>query len=125
LLDLLTNREVLPSVNLSPEGIHQAAVEIAKSNKLLEQPGSLEGVEMNLAMHAATPKIEAFYSYYESHHSASEGRKCGSWVDWYGDVVCDVEKLASLAGVETLDSSETHGYVVRTYSVLVVANQDT
>ncbi|RXW17921.1 hypothetical protein EST38_g7933 [Candolleomyces aberdarensis] len=109
LLDLLTNREVLPSVNLSPEGLHQATVEIAKSNKLLEQSGSLESVEMNLAMHAATPKIEAFYTYYETHHSASEGRNCGSWVDWYGDVVCDVEKLASLAGVETLDSSETHG----------------
>ncbi|KAF5330129.1 hypothetical protein D9611_010543 [Ephemerocybe angulata] len=113
LLDLLTNREVLPSTNLSPEGLHQATVEIATSNGLVDPQGSLEMAEMNLAMHAATPKIEAFYNYYETHYNNSKGSQCGSWVDWYGDVVCDVETLAHLAGVETIDSQQKSGFYIR------------
>ena len=31
------------------------------------------------------------------------GTECGSWVDWYGQVVCDVETLMHLAGVETIN----------------------
>lgn len=74
-------------------------------------------IEMNLAMHAATPKIEAFYNWYDTRYNASEGRKCGSWVDWYGDVVCDVESLARLAGVETIDSNIKSGCVLCVFIV--------
>ncbi|KAF8905183.1 glycosyltransferase family 24 protein [Gymnopilus junonius] len=59
---------------------------------------------MNLAIHAATPKLEAFYNYYVDHHSQSTGTQCGSWVDWYGEVVCDVETLAQLTGKEAIDA---------------------
>lgn len=38
-----------------------------------------------------------------------DGAKCGSWVDWYGEVVCDVEQLAHLAGPETIDAESYEG----------------
>lgn len=60
--------------------------------------------------------VEAFYQYYvdnglEETRRAGEGygereRGCGSWVDWYGDVVCDVGSLVRLAGHDTIDSAE-------------------
>lgn len=108
---------MLPSTKLNPEGLHEATFEVARNGGLLEQHGSREMIEMNLAMHAATPKIEAFYNWYDTRYNASEGRKCGSWVDWYGDVVCDVESLARLAGVETIDSNTKSGCVLRVFIV--------
>jgi hypothetical protein len=32
---------------------------------------------------------------------------CGSWVDPYGEVVCEVERLVHLTGPETLASAES------------------
>lgn len=105
-LDRLTDAEglALPA-SMTPEAIHQAALQIALDNGILQEIGSLSAVEMNLALHAATPKLQAFYNHYEDHHNHSRGTQCGSWVDWYGEVVCDAERLAQLAGIETLDPS--------------------
>ncbi|KAL1704030.1 hypothetical protein EV121DRAFT_270703, partial [Schizophyllum commune] len=105
LLDALTDGEklVLPQ-SLTPEAAYQAALEVAASGGQLSKPGSLAAVELNLALHSATPTIEAFHQYYENLNRWVE---CGSWVDWYGQVVCDVEELARLAGVETLDANTT------------------
>lgn len=61
---------------------------------------------MNLYLHAATPKLEAFYQHYEDRHKDSTGTACGSWVDWYGQVVCDLESLVQL--VERQVSEETN-----------------
>ncbi|KAF5378749.1 hypothetical protein D9615_006978 [Tricholomella constricta] len=106
LLDKLSDPEVLPSPHkMSPEAVHQAVLEVAASNGYLTEPGAMAAVEMNLALHAATPKIEAFYSHYGDHHKNSKGSECGSWVEWYGKVVCDIEELVKLAGVETIDPS--------------------
>ncbi|KAJ7608670.1 UDP-glucose:glycoprotein glucosyltransferase-domain-containing protein [Roridomyces roridus] len=85
------------------EAVHQFALQVAATHGFLSE-GSMSTVEMNLALHAATPKIEAFYQHYQTH---TEDPKCGSWVDWYGEVVCDVEKLSHLAGIETIDASNT------------------
>ena len=96
--------------SLTPEAVYQAALEVAASGGLLSKPGSLAAVELNLALHSATPTIEAFHQYYEN---LNQWVECGSWVDWYGQVVCDVEELARLAGVETLDANTTEKkYVV-------------
>ena len=101
-LDRLTDTETLTlPANMAPKAIHQAALQIALDNGILEETGSLSAVEMNLALHAATPKLEAFYNHYEDHHNNSRGTECGSWVDWYGEVICDADRLAQLAGVET------------------------
>jgi UDP-glucose:glycoprotein glucosyltransferase len=101
LLDTLTNPASTPSLHeLAPEAVHQAALSMAVSSGYLNEPGSLAAVQASLALHAATPKIEAFYQHY-----GDRSVECGSWVDWYGEVICDVERLAHVAGVETLDSS--------------------
>ncbi|KAG6918623.1 hypothetical protein DXG01_013034 [Tephrocybe rancida] len=104
LLDKLTDSEVLPlPEKLTPEAAHQAVLEIATANGYLTEPGSLAAVELNLALHAATPKIEAFYNHYIDHYNNTKGTNCGSWVEWYGEIVCDIETLVKLAGVETID----------------------
>ena len=101
-LDLLTDTEALVSpASMTPKAIHQVALQIALDNEILGETDSLSAVEMYLALHAATPKLEAFYNHYEDHHNNSQGTQCGSWVDWYGEVVCDANRLAELAGVET------------------------
>ncbi|KAI4517310.1 glycosyltransferase family 24 protein [Schizophyllum commune Loenen D] len=105
LLDALTDGDKLVSPqSLTPEAVYQAALEVAASGGLLSKPGSLAAVELNLALHSATPTIEAFHQYYEN---LNQWVECGSWVDWYGQVVCDIEELARLAGVETLDANIT------------------
>jgi len=62
---------------------------------------------MQFALHSATPKIEAFYQhYYDTTTAAMLSRDpeiCGSWVDWYGEAVCDIDRLVSLVGPEALD----------------------
>ncbi|KNZ76128.1 UDP-glucose:glycoprotein glucosyltransferase [Termitomyces sp. J132] len=104
LLDKLTDPDVLPTPEkLTPEAAHQAVMEIAAVNGYLTEPGSLAAVELNLALHAATPKIEAFYNHYLDHHNNTKGTDCGSWIEWYGEVVCDIEQLVKLAGVDTID----------------------
>ena len=101
-LDRLTDAKGLAlSTSMTPEAIHQAALQIALDDGILQETGSLSAVEMNLALHAATPKLEAFYNHYEDHHNHSRGTQCGSWVDWYGEVVCDADRLAQLVGIDS------------------------
>jgi UDP-glucose:glycoprotein glucosyltransferase len=112
LLDRLTDPEnAATQQKLSPEALQQYVLDTAVSNRLLVQPGSVASTAMNLALHAATPKIEAFYQYYAT---SKEEVECGSWVDWYGTVVCDVETLAQLAGIDTIDpaDSTSDSYVI-------------
>jgi Thioredoxin-like domain len=111
-LDRLTDAEALMlPADMTPKAIHQAALQIALDDGILEETGSLSAVKMNLALHSATPKLEAFYNHYEDHHNNSRGTQCGSWVDWYGEVVCDANRLAQLAEVETKISSDLKSYV--------------
>ena len=110
LLDTLTDPNTPPSVHtLTPEAIHRLAVETTSRLGLLPKAGSLAFADINLALHVATPKIEAFYQYYADHHGDKElGEGCESWVDWYGQVVCDVETLEKLADVDTVDEATAH-----------------
>ncbi|KAJ7078310.1 glycosyltransferase family 24 protein [Mycena belliarum] len=102
-VDRLTDPEIVPaSQQMTSEAVHQYAMQVA-SNAFMSEPGAVAAVEMNLGLHAATPKIEAFYHHYLTR---TDTPKCGSWVDWYGEVVCDVEKLSHLAGIETIDPTD-------------------
>ena len=110
-LDAVTN-EALLSQSLTPEAIYNAGLQIAATKGFLSEPGALAAVELNLGLHSATPKIEAFYQYYRDTYVEKLIPKvpnddCGSWVDWYGEVVCDIESLVRLAGRETLDPPGT------------------
>ncbi|KAI3613174.1 glycoprotein glucosyltransferase [Moniliophthora roreri] len=91
--------------NSPPEAIYRASLEVAVVNGYIADVSAISAVEMNLALHAAVPKIEAFYHHY---NTTNHGRQinCGSWVDWYGTIVCDVETLARLVRVETIDPTE-------------------
>lgn len=80
-------------------------LEVALSNKFFTDLGARELVEMNMGLHAATPKIEAFYQHYEDNFNTTRGEQCGSWVDWYGEVVCDLDTLVNLTGAETIITS--------------------
>jgi UDP-glucose:glycoprotein glucosyltransferase len=92
---------------LTAEAIHQYVLQTVVDNDFLSDPGSLATVKMSLALHVATPKVEAFYEYYADNHgkhAESQDVECDSWVDWYGKTVCDMETLVRLAGIETIDS---------------------
>jgi UDP-glucose:glycoprotein glucosyltransferase len=111
LLDILANPDTFPGKEeLSHEALEQRALQTALSAGYLSKPGSLEAVQAQLALHSATPKIVAFYQHYSDKagpQNVSEGtEKCGSWVDWYGRVICDVDELIHLTGTEALDSAE-------------------
>ncbi|TFY57738.1 hypothetical protein EVJ58_g6843 [Rhodofomes roseus] len=109
LLDALTNPQTQPDpVPTSSEAAHKYAFDTALASGFLAGPGEYASAEMNLALHAATPKIEAFYQFYtdrlSSRKEALNIPNCESWVDWYGQVVCDAESLARLATVDTIDT---------------------
>ena len=116
LLDALTDPDTPPSVHtLAAEAIHRLAAETTLRLDLLPKAASPAFADINLALHAATPKIEAFYQYYTDHHGSKElGADCESWVDWYGQVVCDLETLEKLADVDTIDEATSHAYVTST-----------
>ncbi|KAJ4473165.1 glycosyltransferase family 24 protein [Lentinula aciculospora] len=109
-LDRITDSEVVSiTQNEAPEAIYSSSLEVAKNMGLFSESSSLAFLEMSLALHAATPKIEAFYHHYkETVETTARHKECGSWVDWYGLVVCDVESLAQFAGLDTIDSTENH-----------------
>jgi UDP-glucose:glycoprotein glucosyltransferase len=105
LLDTLTDpASHLMGQGLTHEAIYHSAIATAVAHEHIPDSGSLAAVEMGLALHSAAPKIEAFYQHYINLHGGKSDRGCGSWVDWYGETVCDAERLKQLAGVETIDS---------------------
>lgn len=108
LLDTLTNPDAFPGKEeLSHEALEQRALQTAVSAGYLSKPGSLEAVQAQLGLHSANPKIVAFYQHYsdnaEIQNVSEETENCGSWVDWYGRVICGVDDLIHLIGTESLD----------------------
>jgi UDP-glucose:glycoprotein glucosyltransferase len=110
----LTNPNVFPKPlsTLSPEAIHQAATDAAQSNGFFLEPDSLPTFQLALALHSASPKLEAFYQYYKDRNldniplpSGTLPDECGSWVDWYGKRICTRQELAAVATHEALDST--------------------
>ncbi len=122
-VDSLIHSETLVVLDkLTPEAAHQYALEIATAKGFISGTDVLSAVEMNLALHSATPKIEAFYHHYLNHASRANSLDCGSWVDWYGTAICDVETLTQLVGTESIDSSNKTAYVpsYHTSSLLIL-----
>ncbi|TBU43432.1 glycosyltransferase family 24 protein [Dichomitus squalens] len=113
-LDAVTDPSVfpLPADKSSPEHAHKHVFDVALALDHLAAPGAYVAAEMHLALHSASPKLEAFYQYYNDHHaprketSGKNDDECGSWVDWYGEVVCDSKTLARLVETETLEPAE-------------------
>ncbi|KAJ9120827.1 hypothetical protein QFC22_002761 [Naganishia vaughanmartiniae] len=58
----------------------------------------LSSFQASIAMHATTPKIQAYYQYYDTVINRTEagsttGQLCESWVEWRGKGFCDFAEL--------------------------------
>jgi UDP-glucose:glycoprotein glucosyltransferase len=58
----------------------------------------LSSFQASIAMHATTPKIQAYYQYYDTVINRTEagsttGQVCESWVEWRGKGFCDFAEL--------------------------------
>ncbi|KAI0353822.1 glycosyltransferase family 24 protein [Trametes cingulata] len=110
LLHAVTDTDVfpLPASRSSPADVHKHVLETALALELLAEPGAYASAEMHVALHSASPALEAFYQYYNDLPAPQRerGNECGSWVDWYGQVVCDADALAQLVRTEAIDSPE-------------------
>ena len=109
---MLTNPELQPEVTpRSAKEWYQYALDAATAEGYLSEPGAYAAVEMELALHSSSPRLEAYFQFYQDRQSTrkpnTQGTECDSWVDWYGQVVCDAETLALLAGVDTIDPPDS------------------
>jgi UDP-glucose:glycoprotein glucosyltransferase len=111
LLDALTDPGAFPGKEESHKAQQQRALHTALSMGYLSKPGALEIVRAHLGLHSATPKIVAFYQHYLEktgvQHASNEAERRGSWVDWYGGVICEVDELIRVTGSEPLDLAES------------------
>jgi UDP-glucose:glycoprotein glucosyltransferase len=94
LVDKLTDPKTLPSPQpTTPEAIHAFALSVVEG--YLSEQGSLASFTANLALHASTPKIQAFYQYYVDRD-----------LDARAAATAQGETLVRLAGTDTVDSAE-------------------
>ena len=107
-LHALTNPEWFPPApSSSAEELYKFVIGAALAEGYLSDPGELASLEMSLALHSSLPKLEAAYQYYaDVHHTRNE---CNgqSWVDWYGQAVCDSASLRRLVEVELIDAPDS------------------
>ena len=70
---------------------------------------ALNSARVRLALHALTARLAASAEYYDRHVAKLvdshklHSPECASWVDWYGQVVCDAETLRQLANPQDGD----------------------
>jgi UDP-glucose:glycoprotein glucosyltransferase len=123
LFDALTSLESFPTplASMTPEAIHQASMTILEARDYFPvstisnatKPSSSSSQKMfdlALALHVSSPKLEAYYQFYDSKHldrvAIPRGylvEECGSWVDWYGSRLCSSEDLVGVLGREALE----------------------
>lgn len=90
---------------------HDPLLELALTSGVIEDTDALARIRMNLALASVTPKLEAFYNYFESRSTEDTIPACESWVDWYGTVACDTETLTALVGQELDNCSKNSSAV--------------
>jgi len=67
---------------------------------------ALNSARVRLALHAMTARLAASAEHYDRHvANLADSHKlrspeCASWIDWYGQIVCDAETLLQLANSE-------------------------
>jgi len=110
LLDVFSSGNFVQE-NASAERIHNATIQAALQKGILKDSTDVAAIDSTLALHAATPTVQALYSFYEDRYGA-EGGRClenGAWVDWYGRVVCTAQELQQVINEEPL--SERHVFL--------------
>lgn len=113
LLNLLTDPNTAQKLKgANPKEIRDTTVHLALQDGILKDSTDVAAVDSTLALHAATPAVQAFYGFYEDRYSEKRGvcaRKEGegqAWVDWYGQVVCTAAELRELVNEQV--SNETY-----------------
>ncbi|KAG6330916.1 hypothetical protein ID866_8172 [Astraeus odoratus] len=97
----------LPEALHKPRDAHTAVFDLAST---LLDPASLASARARLALHAASPRLAASAEHYDLRVTGildHVGLECASWVDWYGQVVCDAESLLRLANAPTTEDIDT------------------
>ncbi|KAF8137406.1 glycosyltransferase family 24 protein [Boletus edulis] len=84
----------------TPQLAHNAVFTIAADHM---DWAALNSARVRLALHALTARLAASADYYDRHianladSDKLHSPECSSWVDWYGQIVCDAELLLQLA----------------------------
>ena len=97
--DLLTSPQLQLSNNATAAEVYNNAISALVANAFTSEPGAQATLELAVSLHSATPKLEAFYQYYNDKYGTSTevpGESCLSWVDWNGEKVCDPKTLKYL-----------------------------
>ena len=99
LLSLLTSHLPLFETSSTKEQLSTIYDLVASSDLIQRHPmWDLSSFKTSLAMHEASPKVQAFYQYYDSVVAETElgrgiGGVCESWVEWRGKGFCGVDEL--------------------------------
>ncbi|KAG8895625.1 hypothetical protein FRB99_000422, partial [Tulasnella sp. 403] len=112
LLDILTDPEAFdaPLASQPPKTAYLEALKRIKDSNLLSGIGEIQSFERALALRTATPKIEAFHSYYTQHFPDTPlPPDCGSWVDWYGERICNAGDLLARVGYSCSKFTDVKG----------------
>lgn len=95
------------------EDIYDSATGILHQQGYLTDSATLASFDLSLSLHSSTPKIEAFHNFYRdqsfSHNTSAIPDSCLSWVDWYGERICDIKTLLQAWGVA--EKEVAHAYV--------------
>ena len=104
-LDAFTNPErSLPAELSTDSKVYKHVVDAAIAEGYLSEPGELASLDLSLALHATLPKLEAAYRFYADAYPGHVQCDGNSWVDWYGEAVCDVSTLRRLVQEELIDA---------------------
>ncbi|CAE6531593.1 unnamed protein product [Rhizoctonia solani] len=76
-----------------PQYVYNTALALLQSRGFLIEPNALSAFEKNMALHSATPKIQAFYQLFGD---SSQVPGCQSWVEWSGKQACTPEEADKL-----------------------------
>ncbi|CAE6460119.1 unnamed protein product [Rhizoctonia solani] len=76
-----------------PQYVYNTALALLQSRGFLIEPNALSAFEKNMALHSATPKIQAFYQLFGD---SSKVIECQSWIEWSGKQACTPEEADKL-----------------------------
>lgn len=86
-----------------PQYIYNTALPLLQARGFLTEPNALSTFEKSLALHLATPKIQAFYQIVGS----ARPSHCDSWIEWAGKQACTTEDADNILKERT-DITTTH-----------------
>jgi UDP-glucose:glycoprotein glucosyltransferase len=84
-----------------PQYVYHTALALLQARGFLTEPNALSTFEKNLALHSATPKIQAFYQLLEDESTVPD---CGSWIEFSQRRACTIEDVDKILDERTDNS---------------------